>query len=73
MMAALISVSGSVISPGSPVTLFTTRILGGGTQSTPLGRQYDIAPDGRFLINTVLDAPPPPITLVQHWKQEMKK
>ena len=47
--------------------LFPTRIVGGATQSSPLGRQYDIAPDGRFLINTVLDAPATPITLIQNW------
>jgi Tol biopolymer transport system component len=73
MMAAPISVNGSVISPGSPVMLFPTRTYGGGTQSTPLGRQYDVAPDGRFLINTVIDAPPTPITLLQNWNPDVKK
>ncbi len=46
MMAAPVSVSGSALSPGTPVLLFPTRILGGGTQRTPLGRQYDVAPTG---------------------------
>jgi eukaryotic-like serine/threonine-protein kinase len=73
MMAAPILVDGSALKPGAPVMLFRTRALGGGTQSTPLGRQYDVAPDGRFLINTVLDAPPAPITLLQNWNPDAKK
>jgi hypothetical protein len=31
------------------------------------GRQYDVAPDGRFLINTELDTAAAPITLLQNW------
>jgi hypothetical protein len=39
-----------------------------------VGRQYDVARDGRFLINTVLgDAPAAPITLLQNWNPEVKK
>ena len=37
------------------------------------GRQYDVAPDGRFLINTVLDSAAAPITLLQNWNPEAKK
>jgi hypothetical protein len=34
-------------------------------------RQYDVAPDGRFLINTVLAADvAAPITLIQNWNPE---
>jgi hypothetical protein len=40
--------------PGRPVALFPTRISGGGVDNQQ-GRQYDVARDGRFLINTVLD------------------
>ena len=37
------------------------------------GRQYDVARDGRFLINTVLDdAAATPITLIQNWKPPAK-
>jgi hypothetical protein len=32
------------------------------------GRQYDVAPDGRFLINTELDSAAAPITLLMNWK-----
>jgi hypothetical protein len=74
MMAAPIEVTGTTIAPGTPMALFRTRIYGGGLENQ-LGRQYDVAPDGRFLINTVLDsaAPTPPITLLQDWKPEAKK
>ena len=33
-------------------------------------RQYDIAREGRFLINTILDSAAAPITLVQNWNPE---
>jgi len=55
------------------VMLFSTRSYGGGTQTGPLGRQYDVAPDGRFLINTMLDAPATPITLIKNWNPDVKK
>jgi hypothetical protein len=31
------------------------------------GHQYDVAPDGRFLINVEAGATPPPLTLLMHW------
>ena len=34
---------------------------------------YDVAPDGRFLINTVLDSAAAPITLIQNWRPNAKK
>lgn len=52
--------------------LFRTRIYGGGVD-LQLGRQYDVAPDGRFLINTELDDAAAPITLVMNWQPEGKK
>jgi hypothetical protein len=66
MMAAPIIVTGSTLAPGTPVVLFPTRILGGGVDLQQ-SRQYDVAPDGRFLINTVLDEASAPITLLQNW------
>ena len=32
--------------------------------------QCDVAPDGRFLINTVLHSAAAPITLIQNWNPE---
>ena len=47
-------------------------IIGGG-EDVQQGRQYDIAPDGRFLINTVLDSADAPIALIQNWNPDTKK
>ena len=72
MMAAPITVTGATLEPGAPVVLFPTRIRGGGAD-VQLGRQYDITPDGRFLINTELEGAAAPITLLQNWHPEAKK
>ncbi len=67
MMAAPITTTGTTLEPGAPMALFPTRMLGGGVDNGQ-GRQYDVARDGRFLINTVLDDVSSPITLIQNWK-----
>ena len=72
MMAAPITVTGATLAAGAPVMLFTTRIVGGG-EDTAQGRQYDVASNGRFLINRVLDSTAAPITLLQNWNPEAKK
>ena len=51
---------------GTPEALFSTRILSSGVEARQ-GRQYDVAADGRFLINTVVASAAPPITVVQNW------
>jgi Tol biopolymer transport system component len=71
MMAVPITVIGNKLEPGSPVRLFLTRVLGGGVDDAQR-RQYDVAPDGRFLINTVLDEAAP-ITLLQNWNPDAKR
>ena len=53
------------------MTLFPTRNYGGSVDAQQ-GRQYDVAPDGRFLINTELDSADAPITLLQNWNPEAK-
>ena len=55
-------------SAGAPVPLFKTRRVGGGVNVIGRGPQYDVAPDGRFLINVEPESPPRPITLVMNWK-----
>jgi Uma2 family endonuclease len=65
LMAAPIAVKGGTLEPGTPMALFQTRIFGGGAST---GQQYDVARDGRFLINTVLDDAASPITLILNWK-----
>jgi hypothetical protein len=72
MMAAPVAVVGSVLEPGAPVVLFPTRIYGGGVNNAQ-GRQYDVAPDGRFLNNMDLPGDAAPITLIQNWNPEAKK
>ncbi len=72
MIAAPITVTGTTLTPGAPVRLFPTRVLGGARQESPLGRQYDVAPDGRFLINTVAAGDTPPIRLLMHWRSTVR-
>ena len=47
-------------------------IYGGGTDAQQ-NRQYDVAPDGRFLINMEMESAAAPITLVQPWNPDAKK
>jgi len=68
MMAVQTRTQGTVLEMGAPVKLFDTHIYGGGTDVAQ-GSQYDVARDGRFLINTVLDEATAPITIVQNWKR----
>ena len=72
LMAAPITVSGATIMPGTPVALFQTRIVGGGTDIT-VGVNYDVSADGHFLINTELEDTATPITLLQNWTAGLKK
>jgi Tol biopolymer transport system component len=72
MMAAPITVTGATPEPGAPVVLFPTRIYGGGVDMQQ-GRQYDVARDGRFLINSELESAAAPITLLMNWRPEGKK
>ncbi len=71
MMAAPIAITGASVVPGEPVTLFPTRIVGGGADRG-LGRNYDVTRDGRFLVNTELTEAAAPITLIQNWNSEAK-
>jgi Tol biopolymer transport system component len=71
MMAAPITITGATLAPGAPVVLFPARIVDGMEPGT--GRQFDVAPDGRFLINTLLDTTAAPITLLMNWTAEAKK
>ena len=66
MMAASITVEGDTLVPGRPVALFQTHIALGNLHNSR--GQYDVAPDGRFLINVALDDNSSPITLLQNWK-----
>ena len=68
-MAAPIVTKNEAIEPGVPLALFQTRIAYGGSSPVGLGPQYDVARDGRFLINSnVGDAAAAPITVIQNWR-----
>jgi len=72
-MAASITVTGNKLIPGAPQMLFRTHISQGG-RDVQQGRQYDVAADGRFLINTDLEVDSAtPITLIQNWTPDTKE
>ena len=55
---------------GAPKKLFATKIYGGGLDNG-LGPQYDVTPQGGFLINTVVgEGATYPITLIQDWNPD---
>jgi hypothetical protein len=56
-------------SASAPRVLFQTRIIGPSYVST----QYDVAPDGRFLINSLSLNNSSPLTLLDKWTTELKK
>jgi Tol biopolymer transport system component len=64
---------GRVLDVGPAVALFRTRLAAG--SNIALGRpQYDVASDGRFLMNVIVDqSPVPPIAVVLNWDAALKK
>ncbi len=73
MMAVPVTVAGASLEAGTPLPLFRTRIVDGGTV-TNNRPQYAVARDGRFLINQpVADATVAPITLILNWQPTAKK
>jgi hypothetical protein len=68
MMAVPIKSTATTFEPGVAIPLFDTHVTG----FIP----YDVAPDGRFLINTVMEdsaANSSPITVVLNWTAALKK
>ena len=72
LMAAPIQAAGQALEAGAPISLFQTRIVGGGQSGWR--QQYAVAPDGqRFLINiTVDESTASPITIVTNWARALK-
>jgi hypothetical protein len=58
---------GPILSP-RPAALFQTHRLGGGSNVIGRSHQYDVAVDGRFLINVDAELSATPITLLLNWK-----
>jgi hypothetical protein len=74
LMAVSVDTTGRAPKIGEPVALFRPHILTGGAMTTGVTWNYDVAPDGRFLINvTPGDAVTAPITVIQHWQPRTKK
>jgi Tol biopolymer transport system component len=69
LMTTPVATKGTTFAAGAPVALFRARIVGSGTSIVGLRQQYDVAHDGRFLINVASDeSATPPITLLLNWK-----
>jgi eukaryotic-like serine/threonine-protein kinase len=68
LMAAPIRATKTMVEAGEPTTLFQTRRLGGGANVIGRSHQYDVARDGRFLINVDGQTSAPPITLLMNWR-----
>ena len=59
---------------GVSVRLFAPQLLNGPNVGIGLRAQYDVARDGRFLLNVPAgDAPAPPITVVLNWATGLKR
>ncbi len=56
-------------STSAPRVLFQTRIVG----DSYVSHQYDVAPDGRFIINSLASSNSGPLTMVDNWTAELKK
>jgi Tol biopolymer transport system component len=67
LVAVPIVATATAIEPGAPQKLFTTPAWNGGVDAQQ-GHQYDVAPDGRFIINAVVNDADQPITLIQNWQ-----
>ncbi len=68
LMAVPIRTTAASVEAGAPVTLFQTRRVGGGWNVIGRSHQYDVAPDGRFLVNVETESSAPPLTLLMNWK-----
>ena len=68
MMASRIRPTATTLAADKPVALFATQKLGGGQNVIAHGHQYDVARDGRFLVNVDADASAPPIVLMMNWR-----
>jgi Tol biopolymer transport system component len=73
LMAVRVGFKGSTPDIGEPIRLFKPAIVGRGVQTLGLSQQYDVSPDGRFLINVAAEESlTPPITLLLNWNPDQK-
>src|SRR5262249_39404679 len=73
LMAVTITLKESTLEAGTPGALFQTRVTSsfGGTAGN-IRPQYDVAADGRFLMNITTEETISPITIIQNWKPPAK-
>jgi Tol biopolymer transport system component len=64
--AVPVTVSAERVQPGAPAAIVRPGFFGAASDIN-LGRQWDVAPNGRFLVNAVLDVASS-LVLIQHWK-----
>ncbi len=69
LMAVPIRETGNTLEPGRPTALFPPGVFG--LDEVDAGLQYDIARDGRFLLNAESDDPSP-ITVIVNWAPQAK-
>jgi Tol biopolymer transport system component len=68
LMAVTVSATGSMFRAAPPVALFTPRFVESPAVN-PFNAHYDVAADGRFLINVAVDdLASAPITLLLNWR-----
>jgi len=72
MMAASISFRGGAADVKLPVALFQTH-LANGTNVLGVKPQYDVARDGRFLLNTAIESAAAPILVSVNWMKSLNK
>src|SRR5262249_42463994 len=66
LMAAPIRFGDATAEVGAPAPLFMTRISG--FRQGINRQQYAVDAAGRFLMNTIIEEPASPITLILNWK-----
>lgn len=66
MMAVAVTFTGAAPKLESPVALFQTH-LASGTNVLGSKPQYDVARDGRFLLNTAVESASAPIVVSLNW------
>ena len=57
--------AGVDFTPAVPIPLFAPRTV---ANTLGYGTVYDVAPDGRFLINVLVRRTSPPATVVLNWR-----
>ena len=71
LMAVPVTTDGETFSAGVPQALFPIDIV---EPNAPYPNDYAVSADGqRFLINTQVDRPSPPLTVVLNWAAGLKK